>query len=184
MVLKNQWKHPPRALTVPPLPERLRGKSGCLLARAIFDESVGTEVYLAVLEEPTWCVAIGEARPFKLLCRSGLARTAHGAIVFLLWRVAADSTVESVHEELVNPNHVEALKDLYLLTNQTHLKALIINSQTSKVVDWFEFENNFGFDRPLDLAMKFESEHEFADFEAAMEEFQERYSIGELLNPR
>ena len=182
MHLDNRWTSGSRALVVPPLPPRLHGMSGCLLARAIFDEAVGVEIYLAILEEPSWCLPIAGMRPFKLFCKSGLAQTRHGGLIFLLWRVAAESPAETVREQFLNPNRVEVLKDLWALAQQTHLKALIINSLASEVVDWFEFQNEYGFDGLLQGVMQAESSAEPANFDATMEEFQQRYTIEELLN--
>lgn len=182
MRLDNRWKRGSRALVVPPLPPRLHGMSGCLLARAIFDDSVGVETYLAILEEPSWCLPIAGTRPFKLFCKSGLAQTRHGGLIFLLWRVAAESPAETVREQFLNPNRVEVLKDLWALAHQTHLKALIINSRASEVVDWFEFENDYGFDGLLQGVMQTEPSDGLTDFDAAMAEFQQRYSVEELLN--
>jgi hypothetical protein len=62
------------------------------------------------------------------------------------------------------------------------LKALIINSQDSEVVDWFEFENDFGIDRLLQGAVEMMDQQISADFDATIEEFKQRYSIHDLLN--
>ncbi|MGH7195114.1 MAG: hypothetical protein ACREJM_16495 [Candidatus Saccharimonadales bacterium] len=139
------------------------------------------EVYLAILEQPNWCLSIAGVKSFKLLCRSGVAETHYGSLIFCLWRVAAEAPAESIHEHFLNPNRAETLKDLWLLARQTHLKTLIINSQASEVVNWFEFENNFGFDKVHESSMRI-NDTDFTDFDAAMEEFKQLYTIEKLLD--
>lgn len=182
MQTDNRWKRAARSLQVPPLPANLRGSSGCLLARAIFDEAIGVEVYLAILEEPSWCLPLAATRPFKIFCKSGLAHTGNGGIIFLIWRVAGESNNETVHEQFLNPNNINAIRDLSILAQQTHLKALVINSQGDEVVDWFEFSNIFGFEALLTSAIEMIGKQEKeGDFPAAIEEFTNRYSLKDLL---
>jgi hypothetical protein len=178
---ENRWRLGPRALAVPPLPESLRGSSGCLLARAIFDEEVGVEVYLAILEESGWSLSLAAASPFNLFCKSGLGQTRSGSLIFLVWRIAAESKAESVHEQFLNPNNIETVRDLSALAQQTHLKALIINSQIGEVIDWFEFENDFGFDKLLLGAVQAIGQESPGEFGAAIEEFTHRYTLDDLL---
>ena len=178
----NRWDKASRALQVPPLPAKLRGSSGCLLARAIFDEATGVEIYLAILEEPSWCLPLAATRPFKVFCKSGLAQTTNGAIIFLIWRLAGESDNETVHEQYLNPNNINAIRDLSMLSQQTHLKALVINSQASEVVDWFEFTNEFGFDALLTASVEMIGHQDSeGDFAAAIDELANRYSLQDLL---
>jgi hypothetical protein len=60
------------------------------------------EICLAILEEPSWCLSIVDTRPFKLFCKSGLAQTSHGGLIFLLWTVTAGSVAGSVHEQFMS----------------------------------------------------------------------------------
>lgn len=143
MSIDNRWRHGSRALAIPPLPSRLRGSAGCLLAEAIFDVETGPEIYLAVLEEPSWCLPLAATRPFEVFCKPGLAQTDSGGVIFLIWRIAAESKNEVVREQFLNPNNINTIRILSAVAQQTHLKALVINSQASEVVDWFESKNNF-----------------------------------------
>jgi hypothetical protein len=176
----NKWKHESRELQIPLLPAGLQGSSGCVLARAIFDEEIGIEVYLAILEEPSWCLPLAATRPFKVFCKSGLAQTGNGGIIFLIWRIAGESNNEVVHEQYLNPDKINTIRDLSALAQQTHLKALVINSRASEVVDWFEFENDFKFDELLRSAVEMIGRIPAGNFSAAIEELTKRYSLEDL----
>jgi hypothetical protein len=181
-VKDNKWKHGSRGIEVPPLPKRLRQSSGCLLAEAIFDSVTGPEIYLAILEDSMWCRSLAATRPFKIFCKSGLAQTGNGSIIFLIWRIAAESTAETVHEHFLNPNNIETIRDLVMLAQQTHLKSVLISSQTSEVIDWFEFENGFGFEKLLNGAVEATRHEPPGNFSEAMDELTKRYSLEDLMN--
>lgn len=179
--MDNRWNHGSRHLHVPPLPEHLQGSAGCLLAEAIFDPDMGNEVYLAVLEEPSWCLPLAATRPFQVFCKSGLAETKNGGIIFLIWRIAAESKNEVVREQFLNPDNIRAIRDLSKLAQQTHLKVLIINARSSEVIDWFEFENDFGFNGLLAGVIEMIGRLPEGDFSEAIEEFKARYTLEDLL---
>jgi hypothetical protein len=162
-------------------PERLRQSSGCLLAEAIFDNVTGPEIYLAILEDPMWCLSLAATRPFKIFCKSGLAQTSNESIIFLIWRVAAESNNETVHEHFLNPHNPQTIRDLAMLAQQTHLKAVLISSPTSEVVDWFEFDNGFGFEKLLKGAVEVIGHEPSGKFSEAIDELSKRYSLEDLL---
>jgi hypothetical protein len=148
---------------------------------AAFDHERGPEIYLAVLEEPSWCLPLAATRPFNVFCKPGLAHTDNGAIIFLIWRIAAGSNNQVVREQFLNPSNIETIRTLSALSQQTHLKVLIINSQADEVVDWFEFENNFQFDLLIREVVDMIGRVSAGDFSATIEEFTEKYSLEDLL---
>ncbi len=180
--MENKWQKDLLSLAIPPLPKRWECESGCILVKAAFDEEIGPEVFLAVLEEPSWCLPLAVARPFNIFCKSGIAETEHGTIIFAVWTVAAGSPVQTVHEQFLNPNKIETIRLLSALAQQTHLKVLVINSRASEVINWFEFENEFGFDKVLMSAIAAISHDDCADFDEAIRAFQDQYSVQDLLN--
>lgn len=181
MLRDNKWRRGRVALRIPPLPDRLRGSAGCLLVEATFDHNQGPEIYLAVFEEPSWCLPLAATRPFNVFCKPGLAQTDSGALIFLIWRIAAGSNNQVVREQFLNPDKIETIRTLSAVSQQTHLKVLIINSRADEVVDWFEFENNFQFDRLLENAVELIGRVSSGDFSAAIEEFTAQNSLEDLL---
>lgn len=81
----------------------------------------------------------------------------------------------------MNADNITTIRDLSKLAHQSHLKALIINSRTSEVVDWFEFENNFKFSELLDNTVEMIGRTPVGDFQKAIEEFTSLYSVEDLL---
>ena len=61
------------------------------------------------------------------------------------------------------------------------MKALVIDSGTSEVCGWFEFENNFGFGDFCGLMARSIGHEPAGDFAAAMAEVTERYNTDDLL---
>ena len=62
------------------------------------------------------------------------------------------------------------------------MKALVVDSTTSKMCDWFEFENIFGFDRLCAGISKAIGHETPGDFQAAMAEVLDTYTTDDLLN--
>jgi hypothetical protein len=66
-------------------------------------------------------------------------------------------------------------------SGKCRMKALIISSKSSEVVDWFEFRNDFRFDELLHGAVAAIGDELEGDFDLAMEEFKSTNSLEELL---
>ena len=79
---QNKWTQGETELVFPPLPDELRGVSGAAINQATIDPGVGTEYYVAILDDRPWLTQISSSRPLKMLCKKGLARTDHGMLVF------------------------------------------------------------------------------------------------------
>src|SRR5260221_14650579 len=130
--MDNHWRHGSRVLRVPPLPAHLQGSSGCLLEQAIFDADVGIEVYLAILEEPSWCLPLAATRPFKVFCKSGLAETKYGGMIFLLSRIAVGFKNEVIHQQFFNSDKNTTKRDFFKRSQQNHLQTPIIKSPSGR----------------------------------------------------
>ena len=178
----NKWRNGPTTLEIPQLSSDLRGATGCCFQEAIFDPDVGQEVYLLILEEREYAEAYARTRPFNLLCTSGVVRTTHGIVAFLIWTVAAGSPAESQVEQFLNPSKLETIQLLSALGQQSHMKAMIVDSGSSSVCDWFEFENTFGFGDLCGVMAESIGHEPSGDFQAAVGEVMEKYSLQDLLS--
>ena len=178
----NKWAHGTVRLEIPPLSSELQGQTGCLFQEAVFDLDVGNEVYLLVLEDSQFGPAVAATRPFRVLCTTGLIRTTHGLVVFLVWTVAQDSPNETQYEQFLNPNSIEAIRLLSAAGLQSHLKVVIVDTLSSAVLDYFEFENVYGFDRVVEVAASSIGHEPVSDFALAQQEVVSQYSMEDLLN--
>lgn len=100
---------------------------------------------------------------------------------FLLWTVYNSSQRVSWYEHLINPHNEEALLLLELAARQTHVKVLVFDSLGNRVVDWFEFANNFCLGEFADRLCELRADQTPGDFVAAQADFQREHDIEELL---
>jgi hypothetical protein len=181
MLKRNKWTHGRTTLEIPRLPTEWHGATACQFQDAVFDPKTGSEVCLLILDSAEYARAYSKVRPFNLYCTSGLVRTSHGVVAYIVWTVAAGSQGESQTEQFLNPHNADIIRLVSALGQQTHMKALVVNSDTGQLCDWFEFENNFGF-RDFCGIMAQSIGHEPAgDFQAAMAEVMEQYTTADLL---
>jgi len=168
------------ALAVPPLPDALRGAEGCLLQVGIFDQAVGKEVYLLILEERASGGELVTTRPFRLQCASGLGNTSHGPVLFIIWTAATGSPQETQYEQFMNPTNRDTLTLLDLTSRQKELKVVVLDSAAGEILDFFMFENDFRFDRLIEPVEKIIQQGTSCDFRLAMLEFQRQYPTQKL----
>jgi hypothetical protein len=168
-------------LALPTLPSELVGVTGCRLQHALFDEQVGPEVYLAILEAGTGAMEVAATKPFQLFCKTGVGSTPHGLVAFCLWTTVKGSLDGPYWEQFLNPHHPGTIELLQQVGAQTHLKVLIIDSLTSEVVNWFEFENVYGFDRMANGLRLIATRSPPGDFERAQQAFMDENSVEDLL---
>lgn len=86
-MINNKWTQGARRWTFPPLPIGIKGQVGCRLEKEIIDSSVGEELFVVILDDPTYAGQLANTKPFELFCASGMAETSHGAVIFLLFTV-------------------------------------------------------------------------------------------------
>ena len=84
---------------LPALPTNLTGRHGCNLRSITFDRSIGEEICAVYMEEPAFADQYGKVHPFNLIAHTGLARTPHGVVAFIVWRIAAQSPHEVLIEQ-------------------------------------------------------------------------------------
>jgi hypothetical protein len=180
MKKENQWQHGTRNFGLPALPPDMKGRHGCKLDRMTFDHPLGEEI-CAYMEEPDFVDKFREVHPFNLMAHTGLVRTPHGIVAFIVWQIAAHSPQEVLVEQYLNPNHIGTLRLVASAANQSHFKLLVINNHTADVAAFIDFENVFGFDR-LVSAMAVAIGHEpEGDFDAASQHVMDTMTVQQLL---
>ncbi len=178
---ENRWSHGTKNFVLPALPDDLKGRHGCKLYRMTFDASVGEEICAVYMEDPDFADQYGKVVPFNLIVHSGLARTPHGVVAFIVWQIAANSPQEVMVEQYLNPHNIGTIHLVASAANQTHFKLVVINNQNGDVAAFVDFENVFQFDQfvsAMAIAIGHEPE---GNFDAATKHVMSNMTIPELL---
>ena len=147
MILKNNRSIGKVALKVPPLPPEYQGVSGATFQAFTLDESVGEEVCAVFFDDPQFSRELGALKPFELHATSGTARTTAGVIAYIIWSISSGRAHMAEYEHTINPFGQETRELLSAAANQSHIKAIVIDSSSGEVVGFYEVENNFHFGR-------------------------------------
>jgi hypothetical protein len=131
---------------------------------------------------PDFAEQYGKVAPFNLVVHSGLVRTPHGIVAFLVWQIAAGSPQEVMVEQYLNPQNIATTHLVASAANQTHFKVVVVNNQSGEVAAFVDFENVFRFDDLVaNMATAIGHEPE-GDFSAATEHVMKNLTIAELLS--
>jgi hypothetical protein len=95
-----------------------------------FDRSIGDEICAVYMEESAFADQYSKVHPFNLITHTGLARTPHGVVAFIVWQIAAQSPQEVLIEQFLNPNNIGTIRLVASAANQSYFKLLVINNQT------------------------------------------------------
>jgi hypothetical protein len=181
MRIKNRWLLGVQNFGLSGWPQDLIGRHGCKLHRVTFDASIGEEICAIYMAEPDFAEQFGAVFPFNLIVHTGLIRTPHGVVAFIVWQIAASSPQEVLVEQYLNPQNIGTVRLVASAANQTHFKLLVINNQTAEVCAFVDFENVFKFDRLVsEMAIAIGHEPE-GDFEAAARHVMKRMTVPELI---
>jgi hypothetical protein len=178
---ENRWTNGARDFVFPALPANLRGRHGCNLHLMTFDPAIGEEVCAVYMEDPSYVEQFSKVHPFNLIAHTGVARTPHGVVAFIVWQIAAHSPQEVMVEQYLNPQNIDTIRLVASAANQTHFKLIVINNQTAETAAFVDFENVFKFDRlvsGMSLAIGHEPE---GDFAAASQYFVKTMTVPQLL---
>jgi hypothetical protein len=178
---ENRWTHGTTDLFLSTLPEGFKDRHGCSLQSITFDSAVGEEACAIYLEEPDFAEQYGEVSPFNLVVHSGLVRTLHGVVSFIVWQIAAGTPQEVMVEQYINPHNIGAIRLVASAANQTHFKLVVINNQNGEVAAFVDFENVFQFDQLLsDMTLAIGHEPE-GDFGAATQHVMDNVTVTQLI---
>lgn len=181
MKKENRWTHGTRDFVFPALSADLKGRHGCNLHRMTFDTTIGEEICAVYMEDPAYVDQFSKVHPFNLFAHTGLARTPHGLVAFIVWQIAAHSPQEVMVEQYLNPQNIGTIRLVASAANQTHFKLIVINNQTAETAAFVDFENVFEFDQLVSgMALAIGHEPE-GDFGAATQHVMNNMTIPELL---
>ena len=145
MIIKNKLSLEKVALHLPPLPPEYQGVSGATFQAFTIDESVGKEICAVFFDDPQFSRELSALKPFQLNAVSGVKPTTAGAIGYIIWSMSGPLGHMADYEYMLNPFEQETLDLLSALANQSHIKAIIIDSSSGEVVGFYQLENDFDF---------------------------------------
>ena len=180
MLKENRWRHGNNNFEFPKMPAEMM-KPGCSLHKATFDTSIGEEVFALFREDAPHSFAFAELRPITLIAHSGLANTPFGVVAFIVWQIGAQTHLEVMVEQYLNPFEFGALQLVASAANQTHFKLIIIDRESQQICSMVDFENSFGFDE-LVTGMALATGHEAkGDFGSAVQYVMGNVTVSELV---
>ena len=180
-ILNNEWTRGAAQLVFPPLPEKMRGGSGCLLHEANFDATVGREVCVIIREDSAFCDTLAGIPSIEVSCRPRLVATNHGIIILLIFVVHDPTQIHTLYEVFLNPYRQGPIDLLSRWSRQTHLKVILFDSDNDVVRRWFEFDNNYGINEFLATTLSCVHTELEGDFHLARQEFMATHSMNDLL---
>jgi hypothetical protein len=181
MKKENHWSHGTKNFVLPALPNDLKGRHGCSLHRVTFDATVGEEVCAIYKEDPEFADQYSEVSPFNLIVHSGIVRTPHGVVAFLVWQIAANSPQEVMIEQYLNPQNIGTFRLVASAANQTHFKLVVVNNQNGEVAAFIDFENGFRFDQLVSTMATAIGHEPEGDFGAATQHVMDNHTVAELV---
>lgn len=181
MKKENRWSLGTKHFVMPAWPDDLKGRHGCALHRITFDASVVEEVCAIYMEEPEFADQYSKVVPFNLIVHTGLVRTPHGVVAFIVWQIAASSPQEAMVEQYLNPQNIGTFRLIASAANQTHFKLVVVNNQSGEVAAFIDYENVFRFDELVSTMATAIGHDPEGDFGAATQHVMKNFTIPELL---
>lgn len=176
----NKWNKGPMHLEFPPLTSQLKGKNGCRIEKAVFDPSIGEEVFIKILDEPIYAKELASTKPFNLFCKTGMVRTNQGIVLFILFIVTNGIEEIITFETLLNPHEMSTVNLLSSWGQQSHLKVVVMDNQKGDILNWYEFKNIFGIGDVVKTIAECIGHEEKGDFILAQQEFHRKYELEDL----
>lgn len=180
-MLDNKWKHGKVNFELPELPPLLISSEGIKPILVVIDDEVGGEIAL-LITEPRKKVKEFEGRDItRLMLKVGLVNTSYGPVCFLLFYFPDPLTGAQVtYESTVNPKDSQQLLIYKQLSDQEYWHVIIADN-TGEVVSFFEFPNEYDLKETLDQIESVCEKTVTSDFMAAKAEYENTYSIDQLL---
>jgi hypothetical protein len=170
-----------RYFVSPPLPKKTLDQQGCSFQRGTFEPEVADEVYLSFREEPGYAEGYAEVKPLTLLAKTGMMRTPHGPVAFIVWQIAVGSPHQIAVVHYVDPQNAVSISLLAEAGDQTHLKLLVMNNITNAVTEFVNYENTFRLAEFEKAISRFTADEPVGDFGAASQYVMDTMGVADLL---
>ena len=153
--------------------------AGIMFVPAILEERVGTEMTILLIDKTPFIYDLARVRPFNLRLKTGLVRTSHGPLMFLLFYVPDpknQSSVFAMIDNHINPFDPAMIAPCRDLARQSHWHLILVDSEAN-VVDLFESDNVYGLGEALDQVVQACASLPHGDFQKAKAEFSLLYTL-------
>jgi hypothetical protein len=179
---ENKWKHGKVLIELPRLPHEVLSSTGIKPISVILDTSVGPEIVLLITESKPHIEEFEGRSITGFWIKSGLVNTSYGPVYWLLFYFPSPQGNGKVtYENVVNPKDTNHLSIYEALANQEYWH-VIMADESGKVVNFFEFKNNYGLAESLRQVTNVCASLNISNFMAAKQEYENSYSIEDLLD--
>jgi hypothetical protein len=167
-------------------PPQLAVCNGLVPIPVIIDLIVGEEIGLYWLDRTPFIQKLASIRPFRLMLKTGVYRSAYGPLMWLLFYVPNPQPEPQPFASVechINPSEVSQVNMWHRVANQTHWHLTLLGAD-NEVADSFEFENDFGLDTSLPMMTQACQGLPVTDFMRAKGEFWKTYTMDDLYRMR
>jgi hypothetical protein len=181
--LHNEWLDDNLNFTINALPEWSKSYEGITPLEVTINPDVGAETALFIIDRTPFIEQLKKVRPFILNLKTGVSRTSHGLIAFLLFYVPNPSVPSQMFagwDTYINPfepNHLEMFRKL---AYQTHWHLVLIGAN-DEIVDLQEFENTFKLEEVLRMIQSIPNSEKKGSFDLARKEFMQMNSVEDFV---
>ena len=157
-------------------------ESGILPMPAILEDRIGSEMVLLLIDKTPFIYTLAKVKPFDLMLKTGMVKTSHGPLAFLLFYVPKVGTPEDpyfAHDYHLNPFDSGMMATWRDLARQSHWHLILVDADR-EVQGVLEFKNVYGLGETLGQMSKAVQGWEPGDFALAKEEFCGQYSLSDL----
>ena len=180
-MMNNKWKHGKAHFELGGVPSALTESHGIRPIPIILDDSVGEEIALLITEPASKAHQFSDRDITRFMLKTGLVNTTYGPVCFLLFYFPAPYSETLVaYEATVNPKDLQHLSIYKQLSNQQYWH-VIIADDSGNVINFFEFPNQYGLKDTIDQVKAACENLEVLDFMQAKSEYEDRYTIDQLL---
>lgn len=159
-------------------------ESGIIPVPMIIENRIGSEIVLLLFDKTPFVSTLAEMRSLALVLKSGLVKTSHGPVIYLLFYSPNAATPYSpyfAHVHIVNPLDAEVMATWRALAQQSHWHLILVDGDRQvKSVD--QYENVFGLDETLADHAGAVDDTQPGDFTLATQEFHSKHTLQDLLN--
>lgn len=179
----NRWVHGNTNLEMPLLPKGFMVEVGVYYLSAILDKNVGEEIVLIIFDPTDFIHDLSAVEPFRFFTSSVAVNTNYGPVYsFIFWVAQANDLNKSfaVFDKPIDISRPAMIEPWERLANQTHLHLLLVD-KNYEVQGFYEFENDFGFEKAIDMISQLDASR-VLNYEKAEQEYFDTYTLTELFD--
>jgi hypothetical protein len=179
----NKWQQGLAHFEIPTIQLSFLVSDGIYITPLVRDETIGEEMILIIFDQTDFIYELSNVIPFRFYIAGLGLNTSYGPLLSLFFYIKDPHNERvsfAIYDKPIDISNQIHIQPWVTIAKQSHIHLILID-KNYKIVNLFEFKNDFNIHKTLSCIPDLGPES-VIDFNQAMQEYFNEYNLPDLFN--